>query len=340
MTRTEGFFEGAEGRPQGGDVMKVSVLIPAYNCASTICATLDSVLLQTEPPDEIVVMDDGSTDETASILAEYKPVVTVLSQPNRGVASARNALCRYAEGDLFAFLDHDDIWHARYLERQRKLIQKYPDAVAFFTGHVNFYRGTRYEWQEDPAISFDGDEIISPLDFCRRFNQETGFFGCMSFCCIPRWVFTQLGDEPFPEAITGADDFHLFNSLPLIGPAACTNAELVAYRCTSAGQSADLLRVLPPSVAALEDLEESFVTAQPGLLRVFRAAFASRRRGLAKTLMGAGRIAEARKQLRHSLLNSTQPASITKSLALYLLTYVPAALQPAWPGRYRAMQQD
>ena len=84
-------------------IMKVSVLIPTYNSASFIQITLESVLHQTIAPTEILVMDDGSTDETISILGSYKPRISVFQQRNRGVADARNELCRRARGDLIAF---------------------------------------------------------------------------------------------------------------------------------------------------------------------------------------------------------------------------------------------
>ena len=119
--------------------MKVSVVIPTYNSARTIHAAIDSALAQTIAPYEVIVLDDGSTDGTVSILQSYGSSITVLRQENSGVASTRNTLCKKAQGDLIAFLDHDDIWHARYLEIQQKNATKYPDAVAFFTGHTNFY---------------------------------------------------------------------------------------------------------------------------------------------------------------------------------------------------------
>src|SRR5580658_2014305 len=91
--------------------LKVSVIIPAFNSARTISATLDSVLAQVRPADEILVMNDGSTDETSEILESYKSLVQVFRQENSGLAAARNALFRRATGDLVAFLDADDIWH-------------------------------------------------------------------------------------------------------------------------------------------------------------------------------------------------------------------------------------
>jgi glycosyltransferase involved in cell wall biosynthesis len=119
--------------------MKVSVVIPTYNSAATIQATLDSVLRQTVSPEEILVLDDGSTDNTFSLLNSYKPRITVFQERHKGASSAYNALCERASGDHVAFLEHDDIWHPNYLEVQLKLFKDYPNGVAFRVGHVNFY---------------------------------------------------------------------------------------------------------------------------------------------------------------------------------------------------------
>ena len=148
--------------------MTVSVVIPTYNGIRTIGATLDSVLQQTQAADEILVMDDGSTDGTVSFLRSYAPRVTVFQQENRGVAAARNALCVRATGDLIAFLDHDDIWHPRYLEHQCKQFACHPAAVGFFAGAVNFYGYGNYEWKSSPFGPAATIEVLDPL----RFFQE------------------------------------------------------------------------------------------------------------------------------------------------------------------------
>lgn len=96
---------------------RVSVIIPAYNAESTIAATVDSVLGQTFSDFEIICIDDGSTDRTKAILAEYSDRVRVVAQPNSGPAAARNRGARLSSGDYLAFLDADDIWMPNMLER-------------------------------------------------------------------------------------------------------------------------------------------------------------------------------------------------------------------------------
>lgn len=93
-----------------------SVLIPAYQAADTIADAIDSALVQTHPPVEIIVCDDGSTDATPTILSGYGQAITVVSQENRGLSAARNAALAQAKGDYVVLLDADDRCHPRRLE--------------------------------------------------------------------------------------------------------------------------------------------------------------------------------------------------------------------------------
>ena len=314
--------------------MKVSVLVPAYNCASTIRSTLDSVLQQTDPADEILVMNDGSTDETPLILESYKDRVTLYSQPNRGIANVRNELVARATGDLISFLDSDDLWHPKYLEVQRNLFQEHPEAVAFWAGHINFYGNGEYEWEGESSGTGGTVELIPALDFFTRYNRATGPFSCFSYCCVPRRVFGELGNEPFKEM--GAEDSYCCSLLALVGPVVYCSAELVAYRLRKESLSNDHSWTFGRWVHVFELLEERFEeTAGPELLSAFQMAFASKRRSYAKLLMGTGKPSEARAQLLQSVHNSANPISIAKSLSMLILTYLPRPLQPSWPTGHR-----
>ena len=90
---------------------KVSVIIPTYNYGRFIAKAIESVLAQTHPIEEIIVVDDGSTDETAETVAKFAPRVTYTRQRNSGVCAARNSGVKHSSGDFIAFLDADDIWH-------------------------------------------------------------------------------------------------------------------------------------------------------------------------------------------------------------------------------------
>ena len=105
----------AAGERATGDV---SVVIPCYNGAAFLRQTLDSVLAQSRPPREVLVVDDGSTDDSAAIAASFGPPVRVISQENQGESVARNRGLDEAAGAWVAFLDADDLWEPEKLERQ------------------------------------------------------------------------------------------------------------------------------------------------------------------------------------------------------------------------------
>lgn len=121
----------------------ISVVIPLYNKAQSIQKTLDSVLAQTYKDFEIVVVDDGSTDDSARVVEEFMKNFPSLQggdrgrlirKPNGGVSSARNAGILAAKGEYIAFLDGDDLWHPEYLETLHQLIVDYPDAALYGIG--------------------------------------------------------------------------------------------------------------------------------------------------------------------------------------------------------------
>ena len=110
-----------------GKAATVSVIIPAYRAAATIGRAVRSVLAQTTPAAEILVVDDGSPDDLASALAEFGERVTLIRKPNGGAASARNLGIERAKGDFIAFLDADDYWEPSKLERQLEAFRRHPE---------------------------------------------------------------------------------------------------------------------------------------------------------------------------------------------------------------------
>jgi glycosyltransferase involved in cell wall biosynthesis len=317
--------------------MKISVAIPTFNSAAVIQATLESVLRQTEPPHEILVLDDGSTDNTVEILKRYEPRITILQQANRGVAPARNALAKRATGDLIAYLDHDDLWHPIYLAIQRQLFETHPKAVAAFTGHVNFHGLKDRAWTPSPPFAPESVELLEPLEFLRRYNTTTGFFGSMSFCTVPKKVLTEMGDEPF--RVSGVDDSYLCTVLPLIGPVVWAPVPLAAYRFTETAQSANRVKSLGLWVKVFELLADRYTKLDDAQMRqAFSCAFSAKRRRYAKLLMGAGQVLEARQQLRSALREPGDEISRFKSCAWLASTHLPRALQPAWPLGDRASE--
>lgn len=110
----------------------VSVIVAAYNAARYLAPTLESLFGQTYASVEIIVIDDGSTDETPEILKSYADRIQILHQANQGQGIARNVGCRQSKGSLLAFIDSDDLWDSDKLEKQVGLLKRFPAAVATY----------------------------------------------------------------------------------------------------------------------------------------------------------------------------------------------------------------
>ena len=155
--------------------------------------------------------------------------------------------------------------------------------------------------------------------------------------CLPRHVFSLIEGDPFQ--VSGVDDSYLCTWLPLLGPIVYTEAQLVAYRLTRDSQSANRLKSFGSWVQVFLLLEPHYRSrASEDLFEIFEAFFASKRRQYAKRLLGAGRSNEARRELLASLRPSHRPASISKSLGLLFVSYLPHRLQPDWPKVYREVE--
>ncbi len=172
--------------------IRVSVIVPAYNAATTLARTLDSLMAQTRKADEIILVDDGSTDETAEIAKRY-PAVRCLSQANTGLPGARNSGIKAARGNWIAFLDADDEWLPSKLERQVEHLTRHPD-LAWTSG--NFCRCLS---QDDPGV-VDIDPARARQVLGGREYHESYFGaylqhvnGCVDTMLIRRDVFDEVG---------------------------------------------------------------------------------------------------------------------------------------------------
>jgi glycosyltransferase involved in cell wall biosynthesis len=126
-------------RAPGENAVRVSVVIPVHNGAAHLAEALNSVTTQTVQPLEIIVVDDGSTDDSIRIAGSFGQRVRCLEQPNRGAASARNLGMQYSAGECIAFLDSDDIWEGDKLERQLHALHESNGAALVFGGIEHFH---------------------------------------------------------------------------------------------------------------------------------------------------------------------------------------------------------
>ena len=120
----------------------ISVIVPTYNCGRFIGEAIESILRQTHAPDEIIVVDDGSSDDTEEVVGRFvDPRLRYIRQDNAGVSVARNTGLSAASGEYVAFLDADDRWRPRSLERLYELLSCEPQAVCAFANFIRFNDG-------------------------------------------------------------------------------------------------------------------------------------------------------------------------------------------------------
>lgn len=123
--------------------MRISVVIPSYNRLPTLIRAIDSVIAQTSEVEEIIVVDDGSTDNTAAEISERYPQLKLLRQANSGVSSARNHGIRQANGDWIALLDSDDSWLPKKIECIRSAYHQNPSISLFHSDEIWIRNGVR-----------------------------------------------------------------------------------------------------------------------------------------------------------------------------------------------------
>ncbi len=143
----------------------VSVIIPTYNRQQPLRKAVDSVLDQTFSNFELIVVDDGSTDRTPELLADYGDALQVIRQPNRGVSAARNRGISAASGDLLAFLDSDDRWLPGKLAAQVAFFHTRPEALICQTEEIWIRNGVRVnpgKRHQKP----EGMIFVPSLDLC------------------------------------------------------------------------------------------------------------------------------------------------------------------------------
>jgi glycosyltransferase involved in cell wall biosynthesis len=170
----------------------ISVVIPAYNAGGFIKRTIDSVLAQTYRDYEVIVVDDGSMDNTADIVRSYAGKVRYIYQENAGDGPARNTGIRAAKGDWIAFLDHDDEWLPQKLELQIRLLHRNPDLR--WCG-ANYYRsclGRRDAVGNVTALQ----KALAGLDYFENFFTAVGQKDCSlitTTMVVHKDVFEQAG---------------------------------------------------------------------------------------------------------------------------------------------------
>jgi len=207
----------------------ISVVLPTYNRCLLLERAVDSVLNQTFRNFELIVVDDGSTDDTPALLESYGDRLRVIRQPNSGVSAARNQGIRQAGGRLIALLDSDDYWLPQKLTRQVAFFEKDPGAVICQTEEIWMRNGVR----------------VNPKKRHRKFSGWI-FEKCLPLCLIsPSAVMLRksLLDEVglFDESLPACEDYDLWLRITCKYPVGLMGTPLIV-KC---GGHADQLSRMP-----------------------------------------------------------------------------------------------
>ncbi|BCS54962.1 glycosyltransferase family A protein [Geobacter sp. SVR] len=212
----------------------ISVIIPAYNAARYICKAIDSVLAQTWTDFEIIVIDDGSSDNTHLLVQSRYPAVSCFRTVNKGVSHARNYGIAQARGSLIAFLDADDHWLPEKLEKQEALFKKDPSLGLVFTDNFFF---------DERGIS---PFTVNKKNRLMRGNVVRNIFlnsyVVTSTVMVRKSVFERVG--LFEEGLSVAEDDNMWMRIGMNYGIALVDEKLVMYRMTVGSLSSDFTAVI------------------------------------------------------------------------------------------------
>ena len=293
--------------------MTVSLVIATFNHARLLGEALDSALSQTLGGVDVVVVDDGSTDDTPAVLARYGGRVRIVRQPNRGLAAARNAGIAAARGRYLAFLDADDVVAPTKLAEQLAVLERAPGVGWTYcdvmietaatggkiTASERFGYGARSldGWLFPELIRGNFIPAIAPL--------------------VRRSLIDATGG--FDESLTALEDWDLWLRLALIAEARYTPAVLATYRVQAAGMSEDRARMDRNRFRVVDKLHRMRPAALEGLGTLGRRIVADAHNWLGKEAYARGDWAEARRRFAASLATVPWQRQAPRLLGLSLV---------------------
>jgi glycosyltransferase involved in cell wall biosynthesis len=216
-----------------GESPRFSVIIPAYNSAATLARAVESVQSQTRPAHEIIVVNDGSSDNTLQIARGFGPAVQTIHQANGGVSVARNHGVEKATGDWLAFLDADDWYYPDRLRWHAELIQRDP-GLDFLTGDYEYRDEQGVLTGTSMAAHTSGQALLERCHGVREVIMEdlefepfvADHFGDTHTLSVPRETFLRLGG--YPVGFRVCEDVHFLIRL-------CAVSRRVGVTCRPLG---------------------------------------------------------------------------------------------------------
>jgi glycosyltransferase involved in cell wall biosynthesis len=250
----------------------VSVVITAFNTGRYLPDTLDSVFAQTYPTYEIIVVDDGSTDDTRSRAQAYGARITLLEREHEGLGPARNAGLARASGDFVAFLDSDDLWDPDWLRVQLDVARRHPESGLIVCDAVEFEGETvTIPHLYPPSIlsRFDGTDRGEFTTWLYRDLFVGNPIGCPAQALLPRHVVDAVGTVCITP--NGAQDYDYYVRIARTYPVTFHAASLARWRFRPGSMSGSRegrgLRWAANAVVVLEREERACAAADRAALR-------------------------------------------------------------------------
>ncbi len=305
----------------------VSVVIPTYNRSDLVVKAIKSVLAAMTQGDEILVIDDGSIDDTPTAVGQFGDAIRYIKIENSGPGAARHVGIRMAECPFVAFLDSDDLWVPDKLELQRKVLEAFPSVVFCFSNlsatlsQGEIWHDILSKWRTQVRVGSDAarplTEILGPAvpysSFARLpdgrddFNVHVGdmYAAEMEACCvISDSVLVRkglAGDQfRYPEDIRLMEDWECFARLSKIGPAAYLDCELADWGNHNVQRltDADEMKHIGARIALLQRVwgsDESYLRAHSAR---YRNLLADKCLLQARLAFSTGQMHEAREVLK------------------------------------------
>jgi len=220
--------------------MRISAIIPTYNNPELLTRAIRSVLAQTSPVDELIVIDDGSTDHTEQAVAVFGSQVRYIRQVNGGTSAARNRGAREARFEWLSFLDHDDEWMPLRIERHRAALAARPDAALIYSAFQLI------------GVGGEGGRLVHPPPPEKLYPTLRLRNVCPGpVFSIRRDVYLELGG--FSEKLRGScEDWDLFVRLTQRYPAAYVDEPLLRYYEVEASQSRKYKMMLDQTLSIVD----------------------------------------------------------------------------------------
>lgn len=297
---------------------KVSVIIPIYNAQATVSEALDSVLAQTYTDYEMIVVNDGSTDNSEGIIRRYLTAgmgdITCVTQRNKGAAAARNAGIRIARGELIAFLDADDLWDKDKLKTSVETLDAHPGVMLAFSDMRHHVDG---EAVHASYLHERGYRHVASGQIYDNLLKENFIF--TPTVVMRKSIFAKAGY--FDESLKIAEDYDLWLRITKDSEVLFIDRPLVTRRRTGSNITQDKQLYIESAIRLREKLLQTHAQ-EPQRRAIIEEQLRRDRYQLGYALFDTMRLKESRKAFSKTLFD---PQYFLKSLFYIIVSFLPVS---------------